>query len=138
MSDEESSHNFSRFFTPEEANALLPQFSIWMTEMQQLHRQMVEIIHSKSELARGNGRAVKDVHQLQSDMETVSASAARIRDLLDRIIITGAIVKDLEQGLVDFPSRRGDQVLFLCWRLGEEKIGYWHDLNSGAAGRKPL
>jgi hypothetical protein len=139
MADEEQQqYEFAHFFTVSEANALLPQLSVWMTEMHQLHQQMADIIHSKSELARGNGRVIADIQQLRLDMETISASADRIRGLLDRINITGAIVKDLEQGLIDFPSQREGQVIFLCWMLGEDKVGFWHDLNTGAAGRKPL
>ena len=47
-------------------------------------------------------------------------------------------MKDLEMGLVDFPSLRGGQEIYLCWKLGEERIQYWHGLTEGYAGRKPL
>ena len=50
----------------------------------------------------------------------------------------GAVVKDLDDGLVDFPARVEGEEAFLCWRLGEEEIGYWHGLDEGFAGRKPL
>jgi hypothetical protein len=50
----------------------------------------------------------------------------------------GCVVKDLDQGLVDFPARRGDETVLLCWRLGEASIRYWHGLKEGFAGRKPL
>jgi hypothetical protein len=50
----------------------------------------------------------------------------------------GALVKDLDDGLVDFPARRGAEEILLCWRLGEEEIAFWHGLDEGFSGRKPL
>ena len=50
----------------------------------------------------------------------------------------GIVVRDPSSGLIDFPSKREGKVVFLCWRVGEERIAYWHDPESGFAGRKPL
>jgi hypothetical protein len=47
-------------------------------------------------------------------------------------------VKSLEEGLLDFPAQRGDEVVLLCWKLGEDEINYWHRVDEGFAGRKPL
>jgi hypothetical protein len=55
-----------------------------------------------------------------------------------RIETWGCVIKDLDQGLVDFPSIRAEETVFLCWRLGEASIRYWHGLGEGFAGRKPL
>jgi hypothetical protein len=63
---------------------------------------------------------------------------AEIADGIRQIETWGCVVKDLDQGLVDFLSRRGDDTVFLCWRLGESSIRYWHGLQEGFAGRKPL
>jgi hypothetical protein len=61
-----------------------------------------------------------------------------LSDEIDRVRALGGEVKDIDQGLVDFPaSRRGEEIL-LCWRLGEKKIGYWHAVESGYAGRRPI
>ena len=57
---------------------------------------------------------------------------------IDEIQKTGCLVKDLETGLVDFPSLRGGEEVYLCWKLGEARIGYWHGIEEGFAGRKPL
>ena len=62
----------------------------------------------------------------------------QIAEGIRRIEALGCVVKDLDQGLVDFPSRREDQTVFLCWRLGETSVRYWHGLKEGFAGRKPL
>jgi len=61
-----------------------------------------------------------------------------IREALVKIEQTGCVVKDLEMGLLDFPSIVNDEQVFLCWKLGEERIGYWHRVDEGFAGRKPL
>jgi hypothetical protein len=61
-----------------------------------------------------------------------------LSDEIDHVRDLGGEVKDVETGLVDFPSlRRGEEIL-LCWRLGEKKIGYWHTAESGFAGRRPV
>jgi hypothetical protein len=57
---------------------------------------------------------------------------------LNRILETGCVIKDLEVGLLDFPSRINDEEVYLCWRLGEDRIRFYHRQDEGFAGRKPL
>lgn len=61
-----------------------------------------------------------------------------IRDSVLRIEQTGCVVKDLDLGLIDFPSIVNEEQVYLCWKLGEERIRYWHRIDEGFAGRKPL
>jgi hypothetical protein len=61
-----------------------------------------------------------------------------LQELLDEALVLGVEVKDLEQGLVDFRARRGGEVVYLCWKLGEPDVLHWHGLHEGFAGRKPL
>ena len=61
-----------------------------------------------------------------------------LREAMARIEQTGCVVKDLDIGLVDFPSIVNDEQVYLCWKLGEERIRYWHRMDEGFAGRKPL
>lgn len=63
--------------------------------------------------------------------ESLSHSLSSLHD-------TGVLVKDLDQGLVDFYALAGDRLVFLCWRLGEPEVGHWHSLEEGFAGRRPL
>lgn len=63
---------------------------------------------------------------------------AAIREALGKIEQAGCVVKDLDVGLVDFPSVVNDEQVYLCWKLGEERIRYWHRMDEGFAGRKPL
>jgi hypothetical protein len=61
-----------------------------------------------------------------------------LSDELEQIRALGGEVKDLDAGLVDFPGRRGGEEILLCWRLGEKRIEYWHTLDGGFAGRRPI
>ena len=64
--------------------------------------------------------------------------AETIQATLDRIHSTGCLVKDLEKGLLDFPAILDNEEVYLCWRLGEDRIRFWHRHHEGFAGRKPL
>jgi hypothetical protein len=75
---------------------------------------------------------------LREAQEAIEREAAAIADCADVINAAGAQIKSLEEGLLDFPSSRGDEVVLLCWKLGEAEIGYWHGNDEGFAARKPI
>ena len=76
-----------------------------------------------------------DLAQLSQRRAFVSRGIAEgLRSIHER----GAVVKDLEQGLIDFYALSGDRLIFLCWRLGETEIAHWHTLEGGFASRQPL
>jgi hypothetical protein len=75
------------------------------------------------------------VDELQS---TIDAEAAGVVRCVEELQALGVLVKDLDQGLVDFPARNGDDEVLLCWRLGEDEVAFWHTLDDGFAGRRPL
>ena len=64
--------------------------------------------------------------------------AETLKSALEKIQATGCVVKDLDIGLLDFPAMINDEEVYLCWRLGEERIRFWHRQDEGFAGRKPL
>jgi hypothetical protein len=64
--------------------------------------------------------------------------AQQIKAALEQIESTGCVVKDLDMGLIDFPSRFNGEEVFLCWRVGEDRIRFWHRQDEGFAGRKPI
>jgi len=68
----------------------------------------------------------------------VSEAFLQLRDALARLQEAEIVLRDLDRGLVDFPSIRDDREVYLCWLEGEDAIGYWHDLEAGFAGREPL
>ena len=79
--------------------------------------------------------APSDLREAAATIEQEAAAIAKCADLIEE---AGAQIKSLEEGLLDFPALRGDEVVLLCWKLGEDEIGYWHGVDEGFAGRKPL
>jgi hypothetical protein len=73
--------------------------------------------------------------RMRADLNRV---VAKVKDALDQIQSTGCIVKDLDSGLVDFPSVIKEEEVYLCWRLGEERIRFYHRQDEGFSGRKPI
>lgn len=129
-----------RYFTLAEANALIPELTEILTELRGIRPQLASNqrqLNQVQDAARRNGHdlPVVDVPTLRAETRQLGE---RARALLERVAAVGGQVKDLELGLVDFPSRREGREILLCWRLGEEEIRFFHDLDSGFAGRQPL
>lgn len=129
-----------RNFTPEEANALLPELRPLVEEMV-LHRRKLagaEARHAALlERISGNGGdlAPSDLAELTQEVELHATALARcVREISAR----GVQVKDLERGLVDFPAVREGEEVLLCWELGEDEVAHWHGVDDGFAGRQPL
>lgn len=132
-----------KVFTLAEANQLLPTVRGLLQSLRARQHEMRRIEETK---------AVEELSWLQPD-GTVSPRAreqvARLDELLrqateafeealERLNATGAQIKDLDEGLVDFFAERGDRLIYLCWKDGDEQIRFWHDLESGFAGREPI
>ena len=126
-----------RLFSVAEANALLPEL-IPVLERLRLAKAALDDAHASlarlTPAMRGNGHAA-----------TAAELEGRIRELAGEIgegiaavVGRGVEVKDLDHGLIDFPSPREGRVVFLCWRLGEGPIAWWHETDAGFAGRRPL
>ena len=124
---------FQRLFTVEEANALLPSLRAILDEVA-LHRDALRerAPHMEPilEAAPGNGGG-KTGSEYGVEAYNLYLAIERIREL-------GVVLKDLDIGLLDFPHEREGRVVFLCWHPPEESVEYWHDLDSGYAGRQPL
>ena len=129
-----------RYFTAEEANDALQDVRPLTEELVEHRRSLVELQELQSSLTEriaGNGGNV-DPRELQDLQERLDEEVAGIARCVARIHEAGALVKDLDEGLVDFPARREGVDVLLCWRLGEDEVGYWHGLDEGFSGRKPL
>ena len=129
-----------RTFTPEEANEALVELRPIVERMVEHRRNLTAGQVQQAELVTriaGNGGDMvpSDLHEAA---DTIQREAAAISDCAERINAVGAEVKSLEEGLLDFPARRGDEVVLLCWKLGEDEIHYWHRVDEGFGGRKPL
>lgn len=122
-----------RYFTLEEANALLPELS-------PLVGRLLELRARVSHNSRAIGEVLSD---LRSDVGGPGASRLvkefeEIESLVNRIQSYGCMMKSLEAGLLDFLCERDGRDVFLCWRYGESAIMYFHELHSGYQGRQPV
>jgi hypothetical protein len=128
-------------FTIEEAQSLLPVLESLLKRAIEGKREAEQVETGLSELARrvsnsGGMRVdVANVAKLRADME---AHMQRVRESIAEIDSIGVQVKDIENGLLDFPCSMDGQLVLLCWRMGETTIDHWHTMESGFQGRQPL
>jgi hypothetical protein len=128
----------NRLFTLEEALQLLPTVRQLIGEIQVAKR---ELDAASAELERllgltgGNGHLAADV---ASTRDSVRSAGGRLEALISEVDELDVQLKGIDDGLVDFPSERDGHVVLLCWRAGEETIAWWHEIESGFAGRQPL
>jgi len=127
-----------RLFTLAEAAALLPAIRRMLGEAQTL-RQAVSERSARLEgiiaAPTGNGHQAASETAARQAFET---AAAALQQILDQFAAMGVELKGIDEGLVDFRSERDGRVVYLCWRLGEESIAFWHELDTGFGGRQPL
>ncbi|TML13781.1 MAG: DUF2203 family protein [Actinobacteria bacterium] len=129
-----------RHFTTEEANEALGEVRPLTEELVGHRRALVELQERQAAITTriaGNGGNVEP-HELEDVQGRLDEEVTGIARCVARIHETGALVKDLDAGLVDFPATRDGEEILLCWRLGEDEIGFWHGLEEGFSGRKPL
>jgi hypothetical protein len=123
----------THFFTPAEANALLPEVRRIVGRMLEA-RQEVLALHPElwpvvAQAANNGGSKV---------VTQATRQILVIQEALHRLEALGIQVKDLNTGLIDFPARRRGQTVLLCWLYDEPSVQWWHDLESGFAGRQPI
>ena len=121
-----------RHYSPAEANALLPKIKPVLRQLRDAKDLLVD----------------EDAHELLSDAapangggeagRQVGKAFLEVRKLLGALQEAEIVVRDIDRGLVDFPSIRDGEEVYLCWELGEDAIGYWHDVETGYRGRLPL
>jgi hypothetical protein len=122
-----------KLFTVEEANSLLPRLRELLADVS-LHRDALReraphlepILRAAG--TNGGGRVGSEY----------GVEAYKLYLAIERIRELGVVLKDLDVGLLDFPHEREGRVVFLCWRPPEERIEYWHEIETGYAGRQPL
>ena len=127
-----------RLFTLEEALTLLPTVRQLVIEIQAARAEVERLTTALDRLlalSGGNGHLAADQAGAR---RAVQAAATRLDALMSELDSIGVQLKTIDDGLVDFPSEREGRVVNLCWRLGEDTIAWWHDLDTGFAGRQPL
>jgi hypothetical protein len=129
-----------RHFTPEEANAELAHVRPLVERLVSTRQEHAAALERQEQLEgkiRGNGGGIPPA-ELASATAEVDALARRLARIVDEITSHGAQVKDLDSGLVDFPALHAGETVLLCWQLGEDDIGWWHRVDDGFEGRRPL
>jgi hypothetical protein len=131
-----ANYHFDKLFSQEEANELIPRLELLVRHLQvnanQLRQRIAELTALDGEL---DGMALTDIIDRHPELKTITT---RMADLAGQVEAFGCFLKDIDQGLVDFPSELGGEVVFLCWQFGESRILAWHGLETGFSSRRPL
>jgi hypothetical protein len=130
-----------RTFTLEEAQSLLPVLESLLKRAIEGRQSAQTAELGLSEVARriyfAGGMRVNTAEVVRQRAE-MDAQLQRVRETIAEIDAIGVQVKDLEAGLLDFPCRVDDEIVLLCWRIGEPAIEHWHTMDSGFQGRQPV
>ena len=120
-----------RYFTIKSANEALPSV---IEKFNNLKKQKNEIMKAEQELQS----SVSNFEEYMTQKQKLNSQMTKFYQLIEDLESTGVSLKGLDQGLLDFPSKRFDEDVWLCWKDGETEIKFWHDMNSGFNGRKPI
>ena len=122
-----------KYFTLQEANEALISIRLWMDEIQDIRQQILAHqpeIWSVMEKSAGNGG--------NPTLSRMVPLFDRLDELIHAIQDTGAIIKDINMGLLDFPAIKDGREVYLCWQHGEGDVAYWHEIADGFAGRQTI
>lgn len=124
-------------FSVEEANALIPRLTELLLALRERRDKLEAIRRGGAHHAGPSGNGHLDPTR-QAEVRRGEDLAREINDLFSAITELGLELKGIDEGLVDFPSERDGRPVYLCWKLGEERVTFWHELDAGFAGRQPL
>lgn len=132
MTDEGTELVHERHFTKEEANAMLPQLTALLSQLREAKEELTDTDahEALSEAGPTNGGGDQG--------RQVGIAFLEVRRLLETLEEAGLVLRDIDRGLIDFPALIDGREVYLCWELGEDEVGYWHDLEGGYGGREPL
>ena len=123
-------------YTLDEARVLLPQIRGTLLQLA-IERRRADASHD--ELHRRLRHETNGDPSDQARLEaTTEELRARVRDLLDHLESLGVVIRDLDAGLVDIPTVRDGEPAWLCWRLADPELGFWHTTREGFSTRRPL
>jgi len=138
---EDENIDMSRTFTLAEAETLLPVLESLLRSAIQAKALIEEVDAEQQALSNRifvNGGTMVDIANVARRKAERDKALQKAKDAVAEIDATGVQVKDLDIGLLDFPCVVGDEVILLCWKLGEKGITHWHGMAEGFAGRKPI
>lgn len=119
-----------RLFSEDEANQLLPELRSLLERLREAKSKYDAEALQAGRAAAGNGSPAVAV--------AGSEAARQFSEVAATLESLGVIVRDADSGLVDFAATRAGEPVYLCWRLGEERVAFWHPRDTGFAGRQPL
>jgi len=122
-----------KYFTVEEANALLPKITPLVAK---LLEKRAKVTHMRSQMPELMGDLRSNI--ATADTSEMMLDFVDIERLRDKIQAHGCVIKSINAGLVDFLADQNGRDVYLCWQYGEDKVSHFHDLNAGFNGRKPL
>ncbi len=129
-----------KLYTVEAANAMLPWVIEQLGSAAEAADRLFEARSDQAELegiSRSNGHG--DIDSRLSNVRADASSALdALRGVLEKFEERGIPVRDVNSGLIDFPGERDGRKVWLCWRMGEPEVGYWHEVNTGFTDRQPL
>ncbi len=135
-----STYKPTRLFTVEQANAMLPLVRAITRDIVELANDVMERKQRLELLVKDRPSRAADVYrdELSQTEEEIDKDVARLQGYVEELMEVGVELKGPLDGLVDFPTQIDGKPALLCWKLGEPIVGFWHDLDSGFAGRQPL
>ena len=122
------------FFTLSEANAALPDV-IKKFEYSLSKKNEVNKLEQQLQLSLSSENTFENYVTQKQNLNTAITKFYESLEILEN---TGVVVKSIDQGLLDFPSKRFDEEVWLCWKYGETEIKFWHEKDTGFMGRKPI
>ncbi len=123
-------------YTVEEARALLPQVRGTLLQLA-IQRRRADASHDELHHRLRHNTNGDPVERARLEA-TTDELRALVRDLLDHLESLGVVIRDLDAGLVDIPTIRNGEPAWLCWRLADPELGYWHTTREGFSTRRPL
>jgi hypothetical protein len=130
-----------RLFTHQQATLLLPEVETLLLRAIEARQRIQDAEAGLAELAQKvqmSGGMLPNPATARQYKEQRESAALALREAIESVHALGAQVKDLDTGLVDFPTEYRDQEVLLCWKLGESAISWWHGMEDGFGGRRPI
>lgn len=121
-------------FTPQDANKILPDIKRRLNTILMQKNQIVELQQELQRLIESDSSYEPFIKKKQ----TLNVAVSNLYKSIEQLENIGVIIKSVDEGLLDFPSMRFDEEVWLCWRDGEPEIKFWHSKQEGFMGRKPL
>ena len=131
----------AKFFTLQEAEDWIPRIEQWLRTAIEARKDAAEAeqeLQAVSQRIQMSGGMEIQPSKVAEHRARKDVSIRRFTEAMESIQGSGCVVKDLDTGLIDFPAKRGADEVYLCWKLGEARIEFWHGMDEGFAGRKQI